>query len=241
MAILVFFLLYLEIVSGGQMNERIYSRAYSYLAVKGQRSSVCYDDRMDIITKLKAASSFECILKCLIATANNLRGINFVKPYELCSCIPKVADILYNVTGCLTGCEAFVEHGCPGSFNYVMEQHKCFSIQITTNQWLSQRSTCNNMLNSHPVVIESYNENLVVRLYTLAVLKSTALCPLPGNSGKLALWIGLYSTFNNSKRLPYMWAPYPKSNNRTRYDSVKLPQNDVKISNCMVQITIEYS
>ncbi|ESN97083.1 hypothetical protein HELRODRAFT_178532 [Helobdella robusta] len=70
-------------------------RAYSYIVVNNQKTDVCFDTAMSILKKLKAVSVGDCIYKCLKATNMNLKGINFVRSGESCSCVPKM-NVLYN-------------------------------------------------------------------------------------------------------------------------------------------------
>ncbi|ESO11260.1 hypothetical protein HELRODRAFT_183364 [Helobdella robusta] len=164
-------LLQFGIVCGGQTNGRIYSRAFSYLAVSGQRSPVCYDDRMDIVTKLKAASSLECILKCLITTMQNLRGINYVSSMRSCTCVPKLNNFWYNVTADLNAsCFAFVSHDCPKPFDYIIEVHKCYSMVTNLMDWSTAGKACNNA-SGHLLAVEDEYENLAALKYPLSVSK----------------------------------------------------------------------
>ncbi|ESO04509.1 hypothetical protein HELRODRAFT_172156 [Helobdella robusta] len=169
---LIFLLLQLGIVCGGQTNGRIYSRAFSYLVVRGQRSFVCYDDRMDIITKLKAASTLECILKCLITTKQNLRGINYVSSMRSCSCVAKLNNFWYNVTYNLNAsCLAFVSHDCPNSFDYIIEVHKCLMFVNNSMNWYTAREVCNKA-SAHLLDVENQYENSAALKYLLSVVQS---------------------------------------------------------------------
>ncbi|ESN97735.1 hypothetical protein HELRODRAFT_177795 [Helobdella robusta] len=101
----------------------------------------------------------------------NLRGINYMTSVGSCSCLPK-RNVLYNVTTDLSGgCLAFVTHACPKNFNYFIEDHKCYSYQAAKNIWSDSRKLCNNLLNSHPVVFDDPNENILIQKITSAGCK----------------------------------------------------------------------
>ncbi|ESN97077.1 hypothetical protein HELRODRAFT_178526 [Helobdella robusta] len=141
-------------------------RAYSYIVVNNQKTDVCFDTAMSILKKLKAVSVGDCIYKCLKATNMNLKGINFVRSGESCSCVPKM-NVLYNVTNLKKDCLAFMACSidCPPEFEYVVESHKCYNFQSAKNTWNNSRKLCNNLLNSHPVVFDDSVENYIIGFY----------------------------------------------------------------------------
>ncbi|ESO04577.1 hypothetical protein HELRODRAFT_191631 [Helobdella robusta] len=95
---------------------------------------------------------------------------------------------------------------CPPKFHYVIENHKCYNLQVTKYQWSSSRSSCNNLLSSHPVVMENFNEMTVARLYSVAVLAINPAVTV------INLWTAGYRTYNNSIPTPFLWGPYPDKN-----------------------------
>ncbi|ESN97028.1 hypothetical protein HELRODRAFT_178471 [Helobdella robusta] len=159
------------------------------------------------LKKLRAKTTLHCLDKCLSATINNLRGINYVASVASCSCVPKITDVWYNVTNSanLPGCVSFCAHGkfsIKKSFDYVVESHKCFSLQTSLNTWYNSRTLCNNLLSSHPVVIESSTEIRAVQLYALSVEKDFVPCILPGNVNTFFIWTASSVTYNYSVARP---------------------------------------
>ncbi|ESO04511.1 hypothetical protein HELRODRAFT_172158 [Helobdella robusta] len=178
------FILALAEIVRSEVNKKVYSRAFSYLAVNGKKRESITND--------------------------NLRGINYRPLSKNCSCVLKLADFWYSVaTDLFGGCMAFVNHGCPEKFDYIIENHKCFSMQAAARTWQASRSLCNNFLSSHPVVIESSNENLAVRFYSISVVKEFTQCSLTGFPNTFVIWTGSYITYVNNKRTSFLWAPYP--------------------------------
>ncbi|ESO10279.1 hypothetical protein HELRODRAFT_183805 [Helobdella robusta] len=142
----------------------MYSRAHSYLIVSGQKTPVCYDARMIMSTNIVARSSSECLIKCLVITKQNLRGINFMSPVRSCSCVPKLNNIWYNVTADLNvSCLAFVSH-CSNSFDYVIEMHKCYSMINNLMDWYAAGRACNNA-SGHLLAADDQYENLAAQLF----------------------------------------------------------------------------
>ncbi|ESO04524.1 hypothetical protein HELRODRAFT_191609 [Helobdella robusta] len=213
-------LVHLELARS-EINIQKYTKAHSYLTVKNQKTSICFDDQMKVLKKLRAKTALDCLSKCLSATNNNLRGINYVASVASCSCVPKVTDVWYNVTNSsnLPGCVSFFTHECPRSFDYVVENHKCFSLQTSLNTWHNSRTLCNNLLSSHPVIIESSTENRAVQLYAIAVKKDSVPCLLPGYADTFFIWTASYITYNNSVRTPFLWSPQPGQYKRMVYYS----------------------
>ncbi|ESO11430.1 hypothetical protein HELRODRAFT_183216 [Helobdella robusta] len=186
--------------------QALFTRALTYLKVYKRETEICFVDTMDMVVKLQAGSAAHCISKCRVATSMNLKGINYMTSVGSCSCVPKM-NVLYNVTADLTGgCLAFVTHDCPLRFDYLVENHKCYSLQFTANDWNTSRSNCNNLLNSHPVVIDSSDENTLVRLYSLAEIARNP------NATMKQIWTAGYRINVNGSPTPFYWATYPDQN-----------------------------
>ncbi|ESO04510.1 hypothetical protein HELRODRAFT_172157 [Helobdella robusta] len=154
-----------------QAKEGLYSRAHSYLIVSGQKTPVCYDAQMIMSTNIVARSSSECLIKCLITTKQNLRGINYMSPVRSCSCVHKLNNIWYNVTADLNAsCLAFVSHDCPKPFDYIIEVHKCYSLVNNLMNWSTAGKACNNA-SGHLLAVEDEYENLAASKYPQSVSK----------------------------------------------------------------------
>ncbi|ESO11433.1 hypothetical protein HELRODRAFT_183219 [Helobdella robusta] len=194
----LFFLVLIRFSLYGLDQSVKFQLAYSPIVTSNQKTKICFNDSMSLVLKVKAASNLDCIRRCMQATNNNLRGINFRKPEKTCTCVPKV-NIIYTVTAILTaGCQAFVTHDCPPKFEYVVENHRCYYLQPNTNTWNNSRTLCNNLLNSHPVVINDTVEMTAIQSYLNTKNFSFA-------------WSAMYRT-NISGISELLWGPYPGQN-----------------------------
>ncbi|ESO04521.1 hypothetical protein HELRODRAFT_172168 [Helobdella robusta] len=199
-------------VDGNQlMIKMTYSRAYSFVIIPNTKTAICYNDSMDILIRLKAASKLSCLKKCQDAIGMNLRGFNYKKSVESCSCVPKL-DVLYNLTTDLGGeCLAYVTQNCPPKFDYVIENHKCYKLQKVMITWSGARTRCNNFVSSHPIVMEQFNEMTAARWYSVSVF------PFDPAKDTASLWTAGYRTYINDLATPFLWEPYPSWN--VLYDS----------------------
>ncbi|ESN97027.1 hypothetical protein HELRODRAFT_178470 [Helobdella robusta] len=178
-----------------------FHRAYTRNVNKSWTRLACYNEKMTVIKRVKVATSaLDCIRKCQKATNMNLRGINYMTSLGTCSCVPKM-NVLYNITTNLTGgCLSYVAHNCPSEFDYIMEYHRCYNFQFTWLLWNESRQSCNNLLNSHPVIIDNNTENSIVRAYSSIDYYYTSLN---------MIWTAGYGVNATNNKTIFFWSPYP--------------------------------
>ncbi|ESO05144.1 hypothetical protein HELRODRAFT_195104 [Helobdella robusta] len=167
-------------VKSSQVQYSTFMPAYSYLVSRKQKMPVCFDDRMSIALKIKARSSSDCIIKCLVKTCNQMRGMNYMSSND-----------------------------CPEGFDYVIESDKCYQLRYERQTWAKGRSLCNSIYNSHPATIENDVENDVCYEYVNSTASSYTFCPGSNFPTWFAFYIGGLRTYIKGVRTPFLWSPYP--------------------------------
>ncbi|ESN95462.1 hypothetical protein HELRODRAFT_179230 [Helobdella robusta] len=217
MFIVIIFMIMIDVSQQyGDITDKKFTPAYSYMVVKNGRAPVCYDDRMPIVLNIRAKSKIGCVVKCSTKTNNSLRGVNYVQTTGSCSCVPK-ANIRYNVTAvgsmaASAGCRGYFIHDCPENFDYVIEQHKCYKMQYEHQNWYDGRFTCNSISLSHPITIDDDVENGVSLQYVNYTTPNLQVCPVVNINYAYGFFTSGIRTYVNGVRTPFLWMPYPGVN-----------------------------
>ncbi|ESN90960.1 hypothetical protein HELRODRAFT_182433 [Helobdella robusta] len=192
----------------------MFTRAYSYLVAKHEKTFVCLNRGVSIPLSIPVESLTGCLVKCLVVaiTDGELRGVSYMQSSRSCTCLQK-SNLTYQVTavGSMTAadCRSYVIHECPANFDYVIEYHKCYKMQFKRKTWQDGRTSCNAISSSHPAIFEDDVEYNIAFNYVNHTTPAGKLCPGIYFPNSFTFFIGGYRTYFNGTRTPFYWSPYP--------------------------------